>query len=166
MGSFSKNLALLAIGFWLGCAILFSIVVAPTLFNQDVTLGLSDSMRGAIVGAILRRIYFITYICIGVGASFLLICVFREGKHASKPRWALILCALLLGLNFLSDRWVLPKINKLKIQMTNSDQPQVHKEFQNWHKISTALFGSAIVCGAGAAAFLLPSSSGRSKKSK
>jgi len=167
VGSFSKNVALLAIGFWLGCTILFAAVVAPTLFNKDVTLGMSVSMQGAIIGAILRRIYFLSYICIGVASSFLLVSSLREGKGASGPRRAFILCVFVLGLNAANDLWVLDRINKVKVQMANGgDQAHLHQEFENWHKASTAIYGCAVLFGSVAAALLLPSVSGRSRKSK
>ena len=168
MGSFSKNMALLLIGFWLGSAVLFAAVVAPTLFNPNVVSGLSPSMAGAISGAILRRIYLITYICIGTSTFFLIMASLGE-KDARGPRRALLLCILILGLNALSDLWILDRMNKVKLAKANapfSEIGSLQKEFDRWHQISLWVYGGTILLGGLSAILLLPSvSGGRSKKS-
>ncbi len=59
-------------------------------------------------------------------------------------------------------------MNKLRVQMTNNkaDQPRLREEFHTWHRTSTAFYGAAILCGAGAAVVLLPSVAGKARKSK
>jgi hypothetical protein len=162
MGSFSKNIALLAIGLWLGAVALFAAVVAPTLFNTDVAF-LSRDMAGAISGAILRRIYLLTYLCIGLAAFFLTVCSFGEAKGARGPRRALLLCLLLLGLNAANDIWIHGHISRLRLQMANMEPGQAHglkKQFDTWHKTSVWIYSSSLACGTLAALFLLPSVAG------
>ncbi len=159
MGSFSKNAALLTLGFWLGCAIMFAAVVAPALFNPDVASGLSRPMAGAISGAILRRIYVITYACGGLAIFFLLIASFGELKGAKGPRRALIFCVLLIGLNALNDLWIHDRINKIRVSMANPDTGKaetLREEFDRWHQVSTWVYGCAVLFGALAAISLLP----------
>lgn len=171
MGSFFKNAALLALGFWLGCTVFFSAVVAPTLFNPEVTSGLSRSMAGAISGAILRRIHFITYACIGLSAFFLLLACLGEAKGAAGPRRALVLCLLILGLNTVHDRWILARMNKIKLEMSNAPTETAaatHRaQFNRWHQYSTWTFGAAMIFGTFSVFSLLPSVTGsKPKRSK
>jgi len=162
MGNFSKNIALLILGFWLGCAVLFAAVVAPTLFNPDVASGLTRSMAGAISGAILRRVFIITYICLGISLLFLLMASF--GGVSKGARRAFVLCILALGLNAINDLWILDRLNKIKLQKTNATETKVEtslqKDFDYWHKISTGVYGGEVFFGALAAIFLLPTGSG------
>ncbi len=163
MGSISKNVALLTLGFWLGCAVLFAAVVAPTLFNPDVASGLTRNMAGAISGAILRRVFFITYICGGVAIFFLFLASLGGAGNVKGARRALVLCILMLGLNAINDLWILDRLNKLKLQKTNATGTKVEtlqKDFDYWHKISIGVYGSAVFFGAMAAIFLLPAGSG------
>ncbi|MBI4024795.1 MAG: DUF4149 domain-containing protein [Verrucomicrobia bacterium] len=169
MGNFSKNAALLALGLWLGCALLFAGVVAPTLFNPNVVSGLSASMAGAISGAILRRIYVITYAGAGVAAFFLLIACLGEAKGARGPRRALILCTLALAFNATNDLWIHDRINKARVEMGNTDGHRaegLRATFNQWHKASRWVYGITVGCGALAAVLLLPPASpGKPKKS-
>lgn len=167
MGSFSKNLALLALGFWLGAAVLFAAVVAPTVFNPEVASGLSRNMAAAITSAILRRVYLLTYVTVGIATFFLLVASFGDAKGARGPRRALILCFLVLGLNAVSDLWIVNHMNKIRVQMANAEDGNVanfKSEFDKWHKISTGVYGTAVVFGLVGALFLLPSvSAGKSQ---
>ena len=166
MAGLSKNLALLLLGFWLGCAVLFALIITPTLFNPEVASGLSKEMAGAIAGAILRRIYLITYVCIGLAAVFLFIAFLGEARAGKGLRYALGLCILVLALNAVSHLWILDKIYKIKLEINNSlgpDSVALSEKFKWWHKTSTIVYGSAVVCGAlGAIALLLPG--GKTKK--
>ncbi len=160
VGSFSKNVALLAIGFWLGCAVLFGAVVAPTLFNPDVASGLSSSMAGAITGAILRRIHLITYVSIGLATFFLLMCSFGEAKGARGPRWAVLLCLLVLALNAANAEWIHRHLNRIKVDLANAPKTEkagFHREFMMWHKRSVWVYAATTACGALAAILLVPS---------
>lgn len=194
MPSFSKNVALFTLSFWLGGVVLFAVVIAPILFNTNILGdsihsatgifsesrgsdlnygvlggGLSHNMAGAISGAILRRIYLITYLCVGIATVFLLIASLGEAKGAKGPRRALILCFLILGLNALNDRWILDRINKVKLEMANSPDIQalsLRKQFGRWHQISMWVYSGATLCGFVGVLFLLPSvAGGKSKKS-
>jgi len=165
MSGFSKNVALLALGFWLGCAVWFTVAVAPTLTNPAVASGLSHSMADAISGAILRRIYLATYIGVGIAAFFLLIASFGEGKGAWGPRRALILCLLALGLNAMNDVLIHDWINKVKVEMANpkgNEMETLHRKLNQWHKASTWIYYGTMACGGLAAILLLPSG-GRGK---
>lgn len=181
MGSFSKNVALLALGFWLGCVILFGAVVAPTIFSPDFTpgaepehtgvlSGLSHDVAGAIIGTILRRIYLITYGAIGVAVFFLLMASFGEAKGAKGPRRALVLCLFVLAFNALNDYWITHKMSKIRLQMVNNSKEtkqMLKKDFDSWHKVSTRVYGTAVVFGLMATGLLLPSmAAGKSKTKK
>jgi hypothetical protein len=178
MGSFSKNMALLALGFWIGCAYLFAGVIAPMLFDQSIEGplgGLNRDVAGSIVTAILPRIYKLTYVCVGIAVLFLFMACFSEAKGAKGPRRALILCILLLGLNAANHLWILDKVHHIKLAMVNPDGTKsstLKKEFDQWHTISTWTYGAAGICGIIAAACLLPaavpakSSGGKSKSGK
>jgi hypothetical protein len=170
MGSISKNIALLAIGFWLGCCVLFAAVVAPTLFNNDITQGLSREMAGAITGAILRRIYFISYICLGVSNFFLLAICFGEAKKVKGPRRALLFCIIALSLSAANQFLVTDQIQKAKVEMTNpgsNDVTVLKQKFDRWHQASTVVYSIAVGCGIIAAIFLLaPVATGKSRGGK
>ena len=160
-------MALLALGFWLGCALFFAAVVAPTLFNPDVVSGLSRSMAGAISGAILRWFFYITYICIGVSIFFLLIASF--GNASKGARRALVLCVLVLSLNAVNDLWLRDRLNKIKLQKTNASEAKaevLQKDFDYWHNISVGVYGGAVFFGALSAIFLLPAGAGSGGKSR
>ena len=169
MGSFSKNVALVALGFWMGCAILFVAVVAPTIFNADVASGLSRDMAASISSAILRRVYTITYIVVGIAAFFLLMASFAD-RGARGPRRALILCLLILGVNAFSHLWVVDKMNKIRVQMANVEQgsvPALKETFNKWHKASEVIYGTAVAFGLLASALLLPGGvAGKTGKSR
>ncbi len=169
MGAFSKNAALLALGLWLGCAIFFGAVAAPTIFNPDVAGGVDRGVLGAISGAMLRRVYFITYITIGIATFFLLIASIGESKGAKGTRWALVLCLLVLGINAISDLWIANKLNKLKMGMTNSHSSEataLKMEFDSWHARATWIYQAAVLCGGLGAILLLPAgTAAKGKKS-
>ena len=180
MSSFSKNVALLLLGFWLGCSIFFVAVVAPTLFQKQeaheeephpgiVSGGLSTEMAGAISGSILRRIYLITYVAVGTATFFLLLASFGDAKWAKGPRRALVFCILVLGLNAANDLWIHDRINKIKLQMTNPDgsrKESFQQQFKQWHEASRWVYGAATLSGLLGAILLLPSVAGaKSKKS-
>lgn len=169
MDGFSKKLALLLLGLWLGGAIFFAAVVAPALFDHNVAEGLSPAMRGAISGAILRQIYRLTYVVLGSALFFLLIAWMAESKGGKGARRAFFLCALALGLNAASHLWVLDRINKVKVRRENPGAAQaadIEREFQRWHRISKGVYAAAAACGALAAIFLLPAAAGAGKPRK
>lgn len=183
MGSFSKNVALFAIGFWLGCCVLFAVVVAPTVFYPDgknnevhagtATRSISKDVAGGITGKILKSVYLIGYISLGTATFFLLAASFGDPKISKGPRRALVLCVLALALNGASDWYISNKMNKIRIQQVNTDSSEVvalKKAFDQWHKASEIVYGGAVLCGLGAALFLLPAAhtskaGGKSKRS-
>lgn len=89
-------------------------------------------------------------------------------KGARGPRRALLLCILVLGLNALSDLWILDRINKVKLAKANAPASEIgslQKEFDRWHQVSIWVYGGTVLLGGLSAIFLLPSvSGGRSKK--
>lgn len=155
----------MAIAFWLGCSV-FAVVTAQNLFSQGLDGpigGLNRELAGAIAGTMFRDVYRITYICIGVAALFLLITSFGEAKGSKGPKRALILCFLVLGLNAVSDLYILEKVHKIKLAMVNPDGARtatLKQEFDKWHTASTAVYGTAVIFGVLAAAFLLPTATG------
>jgi hypothetical protein len=162
MGSFSKNVALLLLGFWLGCAIFLAFVVARgALFNPDVAIGLTPEMISSIIRAILRRTFLITYISIGISVLFLTMACLGEARGAKGPQRALMLCLIILSLNAVNDLWIMNQTNKVQLAMQNtldtSKKDTLKLEFKKWHKISTSVFGTAVVLGTIAALCLLPS---------
>ena len=160
MGGFYKNIALVALGFWLGCAILFVAVVAPVLFNPDVTSGLSREMAGAIAGAIIGRIYLITYICIGTSAFFILLALWSMGFYGNKRLlYTFILCLTVLGLNIASDLWIRPQLYKIRLEITNStgSSTALQEKFKKWHTFSEWTYGAAVGCGLLGTILLIPS---------
>ena len=175
MGSFSKNVALLVLGFWLGVVVLFAAVVAPTLFpkktvqseaeHMNVVSGLSKDVAGAIAGSILRKIYLITYGCSAVAGFFLFLAWFGESKGAAGPKRALVLTLILLGLNITNDLWLRDKMAKIKLAMANSPEtPTLKVEFNRWHQVSMYVYGGTMLCGAIAAFCLLPSFAGAGRR--
>ena len=179
MGSFSKNIALLALGFWLGCCILSAVVVAPTVFypngksSDDVhAAGTTNSMiskevAGSIMGKIFKRVYLIGYITLGTSIFFLLAASFGDPKIAKGPQRALVLCVLALGLNLASDWWISDQIYKVRSQIANADVsegPRLKKTLDQWHEASKYVSGAAVLFGIGAAICLLPAAHGGGSK--
>jgi len=157
-------MALLAIGFWIGCATFF-LLVTQILFNPDIVVGVSREIAGSISAAVLRRVFWITYLTGGTALFFLIVASFSGGKW---PRRALALCVLLLGLNALNDLWILDRLNKIKLQKTNSGEtPALKAQFELWHNISIGVYGAGMVMGGLAALCLLPAAGapGKPKKS-
>ena len=156
MAPLSRNLALLALAFWLGVSVLFSAVVAPTLFDPDVTSGLSRDMAGAINTAVLRRVYLITYICGGLSAFLLVVCFVLERGGSPAPKRAFVLCLLLLVCNAANDIWIHRHLSRIRLEMANSQaahQGSLKARFDRWHKASVWVFSAGL--GAGSLAILL-----------
>jgi len=177
MGSFSKNMALLALGFWLGCTIFFAAIVTPMLFNQGMEGplgGINRDVAGAIVGALLPQIFTLTYACIGVALLFLIMASISDAKGSKGPRRALIFCILVMSLNAVNHLWILEKVHMIKLKMVNPDGTKatnLKKEFDQWHTASTGVYSGAVVCGLIGALCLLPAatpakSAGKSKSGK
>jgi hypothetical protein len=161
MGSFSKNLALLLIGVWLGMALFFGAAVAPTVFNNDVAVGISREMRGAITGSLIRLIFKATYIFLGGAIFFLMVTSFGESRGAKGPRRALLCCILALGLNALDHLWIAEKMTKLRLQIDNpnpgASTAVLQAEWDGWHKKSEYVYKGAVIFGFLGGLLLLPS---------
>lgn len=161
MGSFSRNLGLLALGAWLGIAVFFVADVAHTVFNPDVAAGLSKPMAASISGAILRRFYRDTYILVGIASFFLLLAWLRDAKGSSGPKRAFFLCLLVLVINAVSDFYIAARISKIYLDKTNArgDPVALEQQFRTWHRASEVVYGGAVIAGLLAAACLLPAGS-------
>lgn len=159
MAPLSRNLALFTLAFWLGVAVLFSAVVAPTLFDPDVASGLSRDMAGAINTALLRRVYLITYICGGLAAFLLAVCWVLERGGSPSPKRAFGLCLLLLLGNVANDVGIHHRLSRIRVEMTN---PTAHSladlkaSFDRWHKTSVWVFTASLAFGSLAILLLLP----------
>jgi hypothetical protein len=169
MSSPSKNFALIGLSFWLGCMIFFWAVVAPTLFNPDVASGMGREVAGAVVGALLRRIYLLTYITMGLATLALIIAGLQEGKGVRSIRMALISSIAILALNGINDRGIHPKIHRIKLEIANAEDSKakiLQERFDQWHKASTWIYGASMICGLIAAGSLIPTHSGSRPKRK
>lgn len=163
MAPLSRNLTLLALAFWLGASVLFSAVVAPTLFDPDVASGLSRDMAGAINTAVLRRVYLITYICSGLAAFFLVVCSVIERGGSPTPKRAFALCLLLLACNAANDVWIHHHLSRLRVEMANSPlshRPSLEGDFRRWHRASVWIFTAGLGAGSLAILLLLPPGGG------
>jgi hypothetical protein len=165
---FTKNAALFALSALLGCLFFFMLVVDPTLSNPNVTGdGLSFGMHGAISGAIMRRVYPITYGAGGVAAFFLLLASFGSAPSVRGCRRALILTVLLLGCNAANDLYITKRIHKARLQLSNPDQARPSREeYRRWQQASTVAFASTAACCLLGVIFLLPAGSAPKAKGK
>ena len=163
MAPLSRNLALVTLAFWLGASVLFSAVVAPSLFDPDVSSGLSRDMAGAINTAVLRRVYLVTYVCAALAAFLLVVCSVLERGGSPAPKRAFALCLLLLACNAANDVGIHRHLSRTRVDMANSGprrQAELKADFDRWHRASVWVFTGGLAAGSLALLLLLPPSGG------
>jgi hypothetical protein len=149
MNKLSKPAVLSVLLLWSGAALMLGAVTARTLFDTSV---LDDrELSGALVGAILRRFYLISYYALGFCALVSLLGWLADLKGRTRMRFLFVLSVLLLGANIIQDKVVRTEMVRLKLQITNSfnetQQSALRERFSRVHGWSMGLYGVCTLAG-------------------
>ena len=151
MLALARYLEVLALGVWLGGMVVFSFVVAPTLFQVLP----SRHLAGDVVAVALSRLYALSYIC---GAAYLLgLFLEQVGPHSRRP-WSAValeigIVAALLLIVLYSDYFLSARMVTLRAEMKalfgSIDQTAVEHPlrvaFHRYHRASVGLMTGTMV---------------------
>jgi len=147
MTHLSKPVTLALLWLWAGAAIMFAAITAPTLFNPDVLD--NRELSGAIANAILKRFFtgsiFLFIICTVVSVLGWLV----DPKTRKKMELLFFLSLILLGANLVQEKIIRTRMVRIKLELKNTPdekrQADLRNQFNDWHQISTALYGGSLV---------------------
>ncbi len=147
MTRISKPVTLALLWLWAGAAIMFAAITAPTLFNPNV---LDDrELSGAIAGAILKRFFLASTFVFVACALFSLLGWLADPKTRRRTEFLFLLSLLLLGVNLFQDKVARMRMVELKLEMKNTTdkkhQTDLRNQFNDWHRISTTLYGGSLI---------------------
>jgi len=142
-----RFLMLLSLVTWIGGLIFFAFVLAPTAFQV-----LSNThLAGNVVGRALGKLHWIAIVSgiVFLGSSLLYSRLTGGTTHAFAMRNVLI--CLMLGLTFLSQFWIIPRMDTLRAQVgdfakVTLDNP-LRMQFDALHVWSTRVEGAILVLG-------------------
>ena len=145
--SFLRFLMLLSLVAWIGGLVFFAFVLAPTAFQV-----LPDThLAGNVVGRALGKLHWIAIVSgiVFLGSSLLYSRLTGGTAHAFAMRNVLI--CLMLGLTFLSQFWIIPRMDTLRAQVgdfakVTLDNP-LRMQFDALHVWSTRVEGAVLVLG-------------------
>ena len=145
--SFLRFLMLLSLVAWIGGLIFFAFVLAPTAFQV-----LPDThLAGNVVGRALGKLHWIAIVSgiVFLVSSLLYSRLTGGTAHAFAMRHVLI--CLMLGLTFLSQFWIIPRMDTLRAQVgdfakVTLDNP-LRVQFDALHVWSTRVEGAVLVLG-------------------
>lgn len=159
MSSFVRQLRLLLLGMWLGCAIFFGAAVAPALFGVLRNAGLANAneLAGSIVTRLLQ---FINRSGFEI-ALFLLVTSFFMHRHRGRfAQIAGVISTAILAIMTGVSQWIISaRMSALRASMGLIDQVPPNDsrriEFDSLHRYSVMAMGIAII--AGLVAFIISS---------
>ena len=144
---------LLALVTWIGGIIFFSFVLAPTVFTVLPT----TKLAGDVVSVDLSKMHWMGFVS---GLVFLLASIIYQaivikrdgsaGESHSKLIWAThLLVIVMLGLTWISQAVITPKIRDLRREMATAQGISAEHRFQfdNLHAWSTRAEGGVFFCG-------------------
>jgi hypothetical protein len=157
MRKLSKPAVLSVLLLWAGAGLMFGAITARTLFDASV---LDDrELSGALVGAILRRYYAVSYYALGFCALVSMLGWLVDLKHRRKMRFLFFLCVLLFAANAIQDKVIRTEMVRLKLEIKNTFEPArqeaLQQRFDELHKWSTTLFGGSTLLAIAAACGVL-----------
>lgn len=144
----ARYLEVVTLGMWLGGMVLFSVIVAPALFQVLP----SRHMAGEVVSVVLSRLYGLSYIC---GALYLLGAVIEQrAQGGSRMLMALAvgLVAVLLLVTLYSDFFLGQRMGSLRAEMKtlfgSIDQTPVEHPlrvaFNRYHRAAVGLLAGTM----------------------
>jgi len=146
MTQLSKPAALALLWLWAGAALML-LVTTATLFNTDVLD--SRELSGAIAGAVLKRFFSASYYVLGACALISLLGWIADLKTRRKMELLFFLSLILLGANVVQDKIVRTRLVRIKLEIKNAPDPKrlaaLQSEFNDWHRVSTSVFGGSLL---------------------
>ena len=145
--SFLRFLMLLSLVCWIGGLIFFAFVLAPTAFQVLP----NTHLAGNVVGRALGKLHWIAIVSgfVFLGSSLLYSRLVDGTMHV----FALlnVLLSLMLGLTFLSQFWIIPRMDALRATVSDFatvalDNP-ARMQFDALHVWSTRVEGAVLLLG-------------------
>ncbi|MBV9463737.1 MAG: DUF4149 domain-containing protein [Verrucomicrobiae bacterium] len=142
----SKAVTLFLLSLWIGGAMTFATVVAPTLFNADV---LPDrTLAGSVVGAVLKRLFVVSTDVLALTSIVSLLGWLADRRRPTPMGILLALSAILTGASIGEEAL---RRDMVRINIEQRNQPDDasaavwHAKFMTRHRLSTSIYSGALI---------------------
>jgi len=146
MSSTLRFIEVFTLGIWVGGIIFLSFVVAPGAFG----ILASRDQAGSMVGFALGRLHWIG---IAAGLIYIAALVLEKSALAALLRPAAVVVMLMIGLTFVSQKFVTGRMAELRREMGSVDatprENPLRETFDRLHVVSVRIEGAVLLLGVG-----------------
>ncbi|MFN7140796.1 MAG: DUF4149 domain-containing protein [Limisphaerales bacterium] len=142
MIGFLRFIGVVNAAIWFGSAIFFTFVAGPSFFSEEMQKLIPPPWNGAAAQILLKRYFFLHYICVGVALLHLLL----ERLYTGRPfeRLTSGVLVAILGFSLLGGLWLQPKLKELHVLKYNraataEQRAEAASSFSAWHGVSQGM---------------------------